>query len=109
MDNITCPNCGEEAFSEQDTDTLETHIWCNECGYDSNDDSNDNSNEVRDPKKVYIVWCWDDVQTLRPDWSEEQCQTALDSIRKGLQDRSVELGWDIMDILLDDSEACDGN
>ncbi len=58
--------------------------------------------EVRDPAKSYIVWCWDDVQSLKPTWSEEKCQTVFDKINKQLRDRSIEAGWEIISILIDD-------
>ena len=57
--------------------------------------------EIRDPNKVYIVWGWDDIQALKPDWSPERCQRALDLCHKCLVDRSVEEGWMIIDVLLD--------
>jgi len=36
IDNTNCPSCGGNARSEQDTKTCKIHIWCTECGYDSN-------------------------------------------------------------------------
>jgi hypothetical protein len=50
--------------------------------------------------KVVIKWSWEDVQSLRPGWSQEQCDEMLDTIAKGLHERSVELGWEIMEILI---------
>lgn len=38
IDYVECPDCGEEAFQEQDTETLEIHIWCSHCLYDSDDE-----------------------------------------------------------------------
>lgn len=37
IDNIDCPKCGGSARIETDTDTCESHIWCDEpdCDYDS--------------------------------------------------------------------------
>jgi len=49
---------------------------------------------------VTVSWSWEDVQCLRPEWTKEQCQEALDKISEPLQDRSIEMGWDIMEILL---------
>lgn len=58
--------------------------------------------EKRDPNKCYIAWCWCDIQSLKPEWTEQKCQNALDIIKKQLKDRSIEIGWEIMEILLDD-------
>ena len=103
IDNIECPKCGKTAILEQNK-YLETHIWCNECGYDSdlNEEYKESENvvEVRDPDKVYIVWSWDDIQTLRPGWDEEKCKEALKHIEKGLEDNSVREGWEIIETLL---------
>ena len=41
IDNTECPACGGNALSEQDTETCEIHIWCNECGYDSDLEDDD--------------------------------------------------------------------
>ena len=51
-----------------------------------------------------VRWCADDVATLRPDWTEEQCEEALSRIEKHLQDRTIELGWEVMDCLLNMDE-----
>jgi hypothetical protein len=54
----------------------------------------------RDPKKAYILWAWEDVKTLRPTWTDHHCQVWLDSNAKYLVDRSIELGWGVMEDLL---------
>lgn len=59
--------------------------------------------ELRDNGYCVIVWTPDDVQTLRSDWSLDECALALDKIDKHLVDRSIEFGWDVMDILLDEN------
>jgi hypothetical protein len=50
---------------------------------------------------VTINWCAIDVKSVRPGWSDEQCVEALDSISGHLHSRSVELGWDVLEILID--------
>lgn len=49
---------------------------------------------------VIIRWSWEDVQSLRPDLSKDECLEMLDQIAKGLHDRSIEIGWEIMDTLI---------
>lgn len=48
-------------------------------------------------KKVTITWTPDDVQTLRPELTDEQAENMLDKIEKMLVVTSVELGWDTME------------
>jgi hypothetical protein len=56
---------------------------------------------MNDDEMVVIRWSWEDVQSLRPDWSQEKCDEMLDTIAKGLHDRSIELGWEIMETLIE--------
>lgn len=41
IDDVVCPECGGNARMEQDTETCETHTWCDECDYDSDDEDDD--------------------------------------------------------------------
>jgi hypothetical protein len=49
---------------------------------------------------IRIVWSWEDIQMLRPDLSEDDCHVMLMRIGDSLHDRSVEVGWEIMDCLV---------
>lgn len=51
-----------------------------------------------------VEWAPEDVQTLRPDWSLERCEDWLHAHQKYVQDRLVELGWDVIETLLGDEE-----
>ena len=51
-------------------------------------------------KYVQVSWCPEDVKILYPDWSDEKCQDLLDKISPYLEDRLIELGWDVMETLL---------
>ena len=55
-----------------------------------------------DPLKVTITWVAEDVQTLKPEWTLEQCQAALNRVGKHLKDRSIELGYQVLEDLLRD-------
>ena len=50
-----------------------------------------------------VVWTPEDVQGVRPTWSIERCADELDKIEKHMRDRMIELGWDVMETLLDQS------
>ena len=61
------------------------------------------SNILTDPKEaVTITWLPDDVKSLYPDWTDEQCADALHQVSKYLVDSSIESGWEILGILLQD-------
>ena len=51
-------------------------------------------------KRVKIVWTAGDVNTLKPDWTIGQCQKWLDENAKYIMDRSIEVGWEIIETLL---------
>ncbi len=55
---------------------------------------------MSDRRKVIITWIADDVQAIRPSWSIEKCEEALADNANRLVDRSIELGWDVLDILI---------
>ena len=48
-----------------------------------------------------VAWTAEDVQTLRPDLTDEQAEDFLNRNEKHLRDRLVELGWEVMGTLLD--------
>ena len=59
--------------------------------------------------EVVIKWVWKDIQSLRPKLSRAQCIELLDEISKGLHDRSVELGWEVMETLIQMNTEEDDN
>lgn len=56
--------------------------------------------KMREPV-VTINWCAEDVKSVRPKWSDKKCLEAIDSVGKYLHDRSIEEGWQILEVLLD--------
>lgn len=54
---------------------------------------------MREPYAT-ITWCPLDIKNMYPDWTDEQCMEALESVARKLEDRSVEEGWHILDTLL---------
>lgn len=51
-------------------------------------------------KYATVTWTAEDVQTLRPNWTLEKCAEWLDSNERYVQDRLVELGWEVIESLL---------
>ena len=47
-----------------------------------------------------ILWTSEDIQFLKPEWSLEQCQTWLTQNKKHIEERSTELGWEVIETLL---------
>jgi hypothetical protein len=50
--------------------------------------------------EVVIRWLAEDVQHLRPEWSLDDCETVLEKFGRALTDRSIEVGWEILEVLL---------
>ncbi len=48
-----------------------------------------------------VVWTAGDVQTLAPKMSEEEAEEWLQNNEGHIQDRLIELGWDVISCLLD--------
>ena len=47
-----------------------------------------------------VTWHAEDVQTLKPNWSLEKCNEWLEDNERHMQDRLIELGWEVIDALL---------
>jgi hypothetical protein len=66
-------------------------------------------------KKLYgeeyakVVWRAEDVQSINGAWSLEKCEEWLQDNDRHISDRLIELGWEVMDTLLqmeaDDEEV----
>ena len=59
---------------------------------------------TKPPTTATIVWGVGDIQGLRPDWTSEQCEEWLCNNRKNIIDRSVELGWEVIETLLENED-----
>jgi hypothetical protein len=51
-----------------------------------------------------IKWTVGDIQSLRPNWTKEECANWLQMNWKHIQDRSIELGWEVIEALLPEEE-----
>jgi hypothetical protein len=56
--------------------------------------------QTKEPIKAVVTWCAEDIQTIKPDWSLEQCQEFLESNVRNIQDRLIEVGWEVLDALV---------
>lgn len=55
---------------------------------------------MAEKKYAIVSWTVEDVQTLRPDWSDQKCEEWLYANQRYIQDRLVELGWQVIEDLL---------
>jgi hypothetical protein len=59
------------------------------------------------PKKIEhqvyakVEWSPTDILTLRPRWTPEKCSEWLERNERYIQDRLVELGWEVIESLLE--------
>ena len=53
-------------------------------------------------KETYaeVAWTVEDIQALRPEMTDEQAAEWLEFNQKHIQNRLVELGWDVIEALL---------
>jgi hypothetical protein len=51
-------------------------------------------------KFATVSWTAEDVKTLRPSWTTEQCEDWLEKNASHIVDELITKGWDILDILL---------
>lgn len=58
-------------------------------------------------KYVTISWCPADIKAIYPTWSDEKCMQVLADIGGALEDRSIELGWEVIDTLIADYDEED--
>lgn len=54
----------------------------------------------KNPDQVHISWDAEDVQTLSMNMTDEQALEALQKVSKHLRDRSIEYGWEVLEMLL---------
>jgi len=49
--------------------------------------------------EVNITWRAEDVQTVKEDWTLSECQDWLNVNGKYIVDRSIEIGWEVIEEL----------
>ena len=58
-----------------------------------------NNKDVQ-PRLASVSWCADDIQTMRPEWTVQQCLDFLVDNGRYIQDAMVQSGWDAIESLL---------
>lgn len=59
---------------------------------------------MREPKKyAKVCWCWEDIKTLRPDWSRQRCETFLQENSRYVTEAMISTGWDVLESLLSET------
>jgi hypothetical protein len=58
--------------------------------------------------EIAVIWSTDDVREVRPDLSEKQAWTVLQSVREN-HDASVGVSWETLEITADDLFADQSN
>jgi hypothetical protein len=51
-----------------------------------------------------LRWAPEDVLTLRPNWTLDRCEEWLEANQRHIQARLCELGWEVIETLLDGDE-----
>ena len=49
--------------------------------------------------EVTVKWIAEDIKGLYPDWSDDKCEEVLDEISRHLQNRVIELGNEVLELL----------
>lgn len=57
-------------------------------------------NEPMMEKYVVTSWCPADVKAINEHWSDEKCQEMLFKVSNYMEDRLIELGWEVLEDLL---------
>ena len=52
------------------------------------------------PRLAAVSWCADDIQTVRPEMTTQECLDFLVDNAKYIQDAMVQSGWDAIEALL---------
>ena len=55
------------------------------------------SDDVDDEVFAEVSWNSEDVQTLRPDWSEEKCNELLAQAEDNMQSIMIAQGWSVLE------------
>lgn len=49
-------------------------------------------------------WILDDIKTLRPDWTDEECENFLDKYEDDIAESMIRAGWETIEMFLYEEE-----
>jgi len=56
---------------------------------------------MKRPKEyAKVSWCWEDIKTLRPDWSRQRCEIFLQENSRYITEAMISTGWEALESLL---------
>jgi hypothetical protein len=47
-----------------------------------------------------VSWCWEDIKTLKTEWTREKCEQFLEEHDAKLSQTQVEQGWHFIELAL---------
>lgn len=57
-------------------------------------------NNLQEKRYALVQWAIADIKAIRPNWTDEQCAEWLDENEGHIQDRMIEIGWEVIKDLL---------
>lgn len=61
------------------------------------------SKKKKEPEYYAMIrWSPNDIKTLRPKWSHKKCANWLLDNQRRIQDRTTELGWEVIGCILNE-------
>lgn len=55
-------------------------------------------------RNIAIEWCWEDLQGLHPDWTEEECKEWMMKNRGWFEDAVIEYGNEVLSCAVHSNE-----
>jgi hypothetical protein len=55
-----------------------------------------------------VEWLPEDIKTLKPEWSDEECLSFLERNETKIRDRIIELGWEVITSFVKEDEHYEG-
>ena len=63
------------------------------------------SEDMRENVYAQAGWTVEDILTLRPSWSVQRCERELQACEGHLQERMIEVGWEVLHAILPEEEG----
>ena len=56
-------------------------------------------------RNIAIEWCWEDLQNLHPDWTEEECKEWMKKNSGWFEDAVIEYGNEVLSCAVHSNEV----